>query len=174
MKLKTIFASALMSLIVVACGSGSKQESSDSIALQEDQTAFMESQPVENGQYRAVSYDITGKNARKGKYDGRVMFYLSPEQSGFYVYENGNRAKIDYKVGLKTPFEKGDSGVYKALDTKDLPVTIVPDSALYVLTFEKNDHKVSINFEQTPMSTATAVEMMEKISGQIKKNKQQQ
>lgn len=172
MKLKTIFASALMSAMLFACGSGAKQESAEA-AQQEDTAAFQETQPLESGQYRAFSYDIVGKNSRKGKYDGRVMFYLSPEQSGFYVYENGNRAKIDYKVVLKTPFEKGDSGIYKAVDVKDLPVTLRPDSTNYILSFEKNDNKIAIGFEQAPMFTGTPLEMMEKVAAQIQKNKQQ-
>lgn len=171
MKLKAIFTTLMMSAMLFACGSSSKQESTEA-AQEADMAEFQKSQPIESGQYRAFSYDITGKNARKGKYDGRVMFYLSPEQSGFYVYENGNRAKIDYKVVLKAPFEKGDSGIYKTVDVKDLPVTLTPDSTNYILSFEKNDTKIAIGFEQAPMSTATPLEMMEKIAAQIQKNKQ--
>lgn len=171
MKLKAIFTTLLMSAMLYACGSGTKQES-DETSQPADTAAFQESQPLESGQYRAFSYDITGKNARKGRYDGRVMFFLSPDKNGFYVYENGNRAKIDYMVALKAPFEKGDSGIYKTVDMKDLPVTLTPDSTNYILKFEKNDTKIAIGFEQAPMFTATPIEMMEKISAQIKKNKQ--
>ena len=88
-----------------------------------------------------------------------------------YVFENGNRAKIDYKIVLKQPFEKGDSGVFRTVDVNDLPVTISADSTLYTLSFEKNKHQVNISFEQEPMNTGTALEIMERISAQIQKNK---
>lgn len=151
-----------------ACSGGAKEQKGETAV---DDEAFYATQPVKSGQYRAVRYDIAGEKARKGAFDGRVLISLSPEQSGMYVFENGNRAKIDYKIVLKEPFAKGDSGVFRAIDVNDLPVTISPDSTLYILSFEKNKHQVSISFEQEPMKTGSALEIMERISAQIQKNK---
>lgn len=157
-------------MIALALGACSPKGGSEKPADEETSAAFVESQPIESGQYRAVSYDIEGANARKGRFDGRLLVSLSPEQSGMYVYENGNRAKIDYKLVLKSPFEKGDSGIYKAIDVNDLPVTISTDSTIYTLGFMKNNHNVKIAFESAPMTTGTPLEMMERISSMIKKN----
>lgn len=169
MKVKSFFAMTMVALALASCGGNKAKEVKEEAAAEE--AAFYAAQPVQSGQYRAVSYDITGDDARKGKFDGRVLISLSPEQSGMYVFENGNRAKIDYKVVLKQPFEKGDSGVYRAVDVNGLPVTISPDSAMYTLSFEKNKHQVSIDFEQTPMMTGTPLEIMERINATIQKNK---
>lgn len=169
MKIRKFVYGAMIAFTLGACSpkGGSESKSSETGISEKE---FAESQPIESGQYRAVSYDIEGQNARKGRFDGRLLVSLSPEQSGMYVYENGNRAKIDYKLVLKSPFEKGDSGVYKALDVNDLPVTLSTDSTIYVLGFDKNSHQVKISFESAPMMTGTPLEMMERISTMIKKN----
>lgn len=164
MKISVILASAAL-MIFAACSGGAKESKAEKAV---DDDAFYATQPVKSGQYRAVSYDIAGDNARKGKFDGRVLISLSPEQSGMYVFENGNRAKIDYKLVLKQPFEKGDSGVYRTVDVNDLPVTISTDSTVYTLSFEKNKHQVKIGFESQPMNVFTALEAMERISKQLK------
>lgn len=169
MKIGKIAFSIFLTISMVACspkGDNASTVKENEVSAQE----FAENQPLESGQYRAVNYDITGANPRKGRFDGRVMFSLSPEQSGIYVYENGNRAKIDYKLVLKTPFEKGDSGVYKATDVNDLPVVVAPDSIGYQLSFEKNKNVVRIGIDSVPMHTGSPLEMMERISAQIKKN----
>lgn len=169
MKTIRLFAAAACLAILASCGGGAKEKVAEKPV---DDAAFYETQPVVSGQYRADSYDITGPNARKGKFDGRLLVSLSPsEQSGMYVYENGNRAKIDYKIVLKAPFEKGDSGIYKTVDINDLPVTISSDSLGYILAFEKKDSKIKIGFEKEPMSTGTALEMMERITTALQKNK---
>lgn len=167
MKLYSIFATAVMTLLFVAC-SGTAKEQKEAAPV--DDAAFYSTQPLKSGQYRAVRYDIEGEKGRKGMFDGRILVSLSPDQSGMYVFENGNRAKIDYKIVLKKPFEKGDSGVYRTVDVNDRPITIQTDS-LYVLSFEKNKHKIDITFEPSPMNTGSALEIMERISAQIQKNK---
>ena len=167
MKAYSFITAALLSLFMIACSGSGKEQKSDTPV---DDEAFYATQPVQSGQYRAVRYDITGDNARKGMFDGRILIALSPAQSGMYVFENGNRAKIDYKIVLKQPFEKGDSGVYRTVDVNDLPVTITTDS-LYVLSFEKNKHQVNISFEPEPMNTGSALEILERIGAQLQKNK---
>ena len=157
--LKSLVAVALLS--VTACGQRESSEKESSPAT-EAGTAISR-QPVESGEYIADSYDITGKNKRSGKFDGRVLVSLSPEKSALYIYENGNRAKIDYKVVLKTPFEKGDC-IYTATDSKGNAVTLRTDSTVYTLAFDKNDTHVSINFDSNPKYTGSPVEMLERMT----------
>lgn len=163
MKKSLIGAIALTALVLLpACGS----KNSDS---QADSAAFAANQPVESGIYNATAYDITGDDARHGKFDGRIIVALSPSQSALYVYENGNRTKINYSVVLERPFEKGDSGVYRAVDMKGKPVIVDTDSAVFTLTFEKNTQQVTIDFDKTPRSTGSAMDMMERMNEQFKK-----
>ncbi len=171
MKTTSIFSIFSMLLLLAACG-GNTKENAESAPVDDD--AFYSTQPVHSGLYNAVSYDITGgSNPRKGKFDGRLFITLSPETSALYVFENGNRTKIDYKVVLEKPFEKGDSGVYRTVDVNGLPVTIAPNSLDYILSFEKNKAKVEIGFESKPKSTGTAFEILERMNEAIQKNKQQ-
>lgn len=175
MKRILFYAAAVFIGLMASCGGGGKESGKADKAI--DDEAFYATQPVMSGQYRAFNYDIVGgANPRKGKFDGRIIFSLSPsEPCGIYVFENGNRAKIDYKIVMNTPFEKGDSGVYKTVDAHNLPVTISPDSLGYVLQFEKKSGdtptQIKIGFDKDPMSTGTALEMMEKITQTIQKNK---
>ena len=163
-------AAAAFMLALASCGGSNQSQSQETNAV--DDETFYATQPLVSGLYGADRYDIAGEDARKGKFDGRVLVALSPETSALYVYENGNRAKIDYMVALKAPFEKGDSGVYTAVDVNNLPVTISADSASYVLSFEKNQKKVQIGFDQKPTSTGTALEIVERINAQRQKNKE--
>ncbi len=155
--------------LMTSCG-GSKTEGNDSVQVV-DETAFVEAQPIKSGEYYALRYDIEGENARKGAFDGRLMATLSPELTVLYVYENGNRTKIDHKVILEKPFEKGDSGLYRSVDSKGLPVVLATDSTVYVLTFEKGKEKYNISFDSKPKSEASAFDMQQRINEQIQKNK---
>lgn len=160
-------AAALMMLAAGACGSKSDKDAETS--AETDMTVFNESQPFESGQYDATSYDIAGAdNSRSGKFDGRLLAALSPEQSVLYIYENGNRTKIKYQVILEKPFEKNDSGLYVS-SSKGEPVTVKADSASYTLTFDKNATHVSIDFDKTPNYKGSYLEIMEKITEQVSK-----
>ena len=152
--------------VLLSCGNTTKERDSDTISA-----AQMQIQPVESGQYDATYYNITGENERKGSFDGRIMIALSEDNSAVYVYENGNRAKINYTVVLAHPFEKNDSGLYVTEDNKGLEVTLNTDSTYNVLTFNRKDAKVSISFDKTATSTADALTMLERINSQMKKNK---
>lgn len=123
----------------------------------------MSEQPLESGQYDVTYYNITGAKDRKGSFDGRLLIALSPEQSAFYVYENGNRAKIDYKVVLAKPFEKTDSN-YVTTDSKGKEVTLTPDSTGYLLKFERGESTISVNVDKAPKSTGTPMEILERIA----------
>lgn len=134
-----------------------------------DDEAFYATQPLHSGLYDADYYDISGSNPRKGRFDGRIYFSLSPETSAFYVFENGNRTKIDNVVNLQTPFEKGDSGVYHAEDMKHRQVTISTDSTMYILDFQRGSENYKITFSPKPRHTGTALDILEKMAAQ--KNK---
>ncbi len=149
--------------LLASCGSkGDKAADS-----QESAEEFNASQPITSGEYRAYYYNMTGKDERKGAFDGRVLTSLSPEMSVFYVYENGNRVKIDNTVILQAPLAKNDT-VWTALDKAGNPVTLKVDS-VYVLNYVKGDSQVAITFEKDAMQTATATEMMERIANKRQK-----
>lgn len=173
-KISSVYALGFLSLFFVfmmsfvGC-SGSGKSTDSAQELQKDDEAFYQTQPLHSGLYDADSYDITGPNARKGRFDGRIFFSLSPETSAFYVFENGNRTKIDYLVSLAHPFEKGDSGIYTTMDSKERPVTIYSDSTGYFLTFQRSGEDLKIGFNPKPRYEGSAVEILEKMSAQKKK-----
>lgn len=169
---------AMIMFMASSCGgNASKESANDSVAeasTPEENEAFYATQPVHSGTYIANSYDISGEGdkARKGRYDGRIIFTLTPKAtSAFYVYENGNRTKIAYKVILKQPFEKGDSGIYRTVDVNDLPVTINTDSTEYYLSFQKKDEMVKIGFDSKPKNSTNAFEALEDMNKELQKNK---
>ncbi|MCM1369035.1 MAG: hypothetical protein NC204_01545 [Candidatus Amulumruptor caecigallinarius] len=161
---KTLFGcTALLAIAIASCNSSSgKTETAEADA------EFAAAQPMESGQYSVTGYKITGKNAMEGKFDGRMLISLSPEASSLYVYENGNRTGIDYKVVLSKSFEKKDS-VYVGADSKGRPVRITPDSSGYRLTFEKAADTCSFQVEKAPLSTGTPFEILERINKQMQK-----
>lgn len=156
--LSMILAFCLLNLS--SCGSSNSKASDEENAT--DDEAFYKSQPVESGLYDADYYDIIGKNSRKGKFDGRIYFGLTPKTSAINVFENGNRTKIDYLLVLQKPFEKNDSGVYVSVDMKNNPVCVVPDT-VYALKFIHSSDTVQINFNPKPRHTASGLQILEKI-----------
>lgn len=159
MKKLTLLLALLLSTALFSCSSGNNGKDDSKM----DEKEFAESQPLESGTYDATYYDISGSNARKGHYDGRLMVSLSPEVSALYVYENGNRAKIDYLIMLEKPFEKGDSGIYKALDKEGKAVTIKKDS-IGTLTFDKKESQIKIEFDLKPKSVQPAFDVLQRIN----------
>ena len=155
------------SLSLTSCGGGSTTKEAQEAKVDDD--AFYATQPVHSGLYDADYYDITGTNPRKGHFDGRIYFSLSPETSAMYVFENGNRTKIDCIVALQKPFEKGDSGIYYSTDTKDRPVTVNTDSTSYVLDFQRGAEEYKIYFNPKPRHVGSAIEILEKMNAQKKK-----
>ena len=162
-----IFMFSLLLSLGYACGNTKSAENEQAQGV--DDEAFYETQPLHSGLYDASYFDITGTNARKGHFDGRLYFSLSPETSALYVFENGNRTKIDYMVNLQRPFEKGDSGVYATVDTKDRLVKIIPDSADYKLNFQRSGEDITITFNPKPRHTGSALDILEKMATQKKK-----
>lgn len=166
MKALKFFVLAGAVLALASCGnSASKQQAAEEEA---EAAAFYDAQPVESGIYDATYFDIKGKDSRKGQFDGRVIYSLSPEQSAIFVYENGNRTKIKHVLLLKVPFEKGDS-TYSATDAKGLPVEVSNDSTNNYINYIANSDTVRITFNKTPRSTYTPIEALEKINEQAQK-----
>lgn len=151
--------------IVILNSCGGNATKNEESALVDDE-AFYATQPLQSGLYDADYYDITGTNARKGRFDGRIYFSLSPAQSAFYVFENGNRTKIDCVVALEKPFEKGDSGIYYSVDNKERPVTISTDSTMYTLDFQRSGEDYKITFNPKPRHTGSAIDILEKMNAQ--------
>ncbi|MCH5235376.1 MAG: hypothetical protein J1E16_08765 [Muribaculaceae bacterium] len=165
------FALLMMFCMISLNSCGGNSTKSEESAAEVDNEEFYATQPVHSGLYDADYYNITGNNPRKGRFDGRVYISLSPKMSGLYVFENGNRTKIDYIVGLQKPFVKGEDGVYTTVDNKDKPVTINTDSTTYFLTFQHFNDTVQIGFSPKPRHTGTAIEILEKMNAQKNKNK---
>lgn len=162
------FMISFLPLALNSCGNSSKTETAAEETNLED---FYKTQPVESGLYDADYYDFQGPNPRKGHFDGRIYFSLSPELSAFYVFENGNRTKIDYTVKLEKPFEKNDSGIFVSEDSKNRPVSITPDSTFMALKFQFSNDTIQINFDPKPRHTGSPVEILEKMNAQKEKNK---
>lgn len=163
--MKSLFSalSLLAVAIVFSLSSCSGSTSKSAEAAETDDDAFYATQPVHSGLYDASYYDIVGPNARRGKFDGRIYFSLSPKTSGINVFENGNRTKIDYIVGLEKPFVKNDN-VYATVDMKGKPVTVNTDSANYVLTFIHFNDTVSIGFSPKARHIGSAIDILEKMN----------
>lgn len=166
MKMRLILPLAATVIALASCSGSGSGNANDSSSVN-DEEAFYATQPVRSAQYRADYYNISGDKARKGHFDGRIIFIIDKDQSGFFVYENGNRTKIEYRMMFDRPFEKGDSGIYTTFDKNGKPVTVRPDSAGYNLAFEKNDNKIEINFEKEPLSTFSSFEAMKRITEEL-------
>lgn len=155
-KFLTIAAAAFA---ITACGSGNKEKAAEAEAANE---AFQAEQPVKSGVYDAVYFDIKGKDSRKGQFDGRVIYALSPEQSAVYVFENGNRTKIKHLLMIEKGFSKTDS-IWTATDAKGMPVTVAPDSTMMKLNYIANSDTVVITFNPDARNLYDAVEALAKI-----------
>lgn len=166
--LPLLFAGAILSF--GACGNSQKANESVEQIEAEDE-AFAATQPLESGLYDASYFDISGgANPRKGHFDGRIYFALSPELTAIYVFENGNRTKIDYYLAMQKPFEKTDSGTYVTTTPQGEAVTLKPDT-LYSLQFVKGGSNVDITFDPKPRHTGDYMQIMEKIQETREKNK---
>lgn len=159
---------SLLSAIVLltgfsACSGGAEsKEKADSTAAAEK--TFYESQPLESGLYDASYFNIEGENARKGHFDGRVYFAISPDLTAIYVFENGNRTKIDYYMAMQKPFEKTDSGTYVTSEPNGRIVMLRPDSTFFDLSFEKGSQQVCITLDRKPRHTGDYMQILEKIN----------
>ncbi|MDE6017415.1 MAG: hypothetical protein K2G85_01220 [Muribaculaceae bacterium] len=160
MKTFKIFGLFGLAIIMASCGgNANKEKEAEAQAADE---AFYAEQPVESGIYDAVYFDIKGKDSRKGQFDGRVIYALSPEQSAVFVYENGNRTKIKNLLMLDKGFQKADS-IYTATDAKGNPVTVGNDSTDMYVNYIANSDTIKITFNRKARNTYTPIEALAKI-----------
>lgn len=155
-----------LAFILASCGgNANKEKEAEAEAANE---AFEAEQPVESGIYDASYFDIKGKDSRKGQFDGRVIYALSPEQSAVFVYENGNRTKIKHILMLDKGFQKEDS-VYVATDKTGIPVTVGNDSTNMYINYVANSDTVTITFTPKARTIYTPIEALSKIKEEASK-----
>ncbi len=155
-----------LAFVMASCGgNASKEKEAEAESANE---AFYAEQPVESGIYDATYFDIKGKDSRKGQFDGRVIYALSPDQSAVFVYENGNRTKIKHILMLDKGFQKEDS-IYVATDKTGIPVTVGNDSTNMYINYVANSDTVTITFNPKPRNTYTPVEALAKIKEEASK-----
>ncbi len=155
-----------LAFIMASCGgNANKEKEAEAEAANE---AFYADQPVESGIYDATYFDIKGKDTRKGQFDGRVIYALSPDQSAVFVYENGNRTKIKNLLMLDKGFQKEDS-VYVASDKSGMPVTVGNDSTNMYINYISNSDTITITFTPKARNTYTPIEALAKIKEEASK-----
>ncbi len=155
-----------VAFVLASCGGNANKEK-EAQAESSDE-AFYAEQPVESGIYDATYFDIKGKDPRKGQFDGRVIYSLSPDQSAIFVYENGNRTKIKHILMLDKGFQKEDS-IYIATDKTGIPVTVGNDSTDMYLNYVANSDTVTITFNPKARNTYTPIEALAKIKEEASK-----
>lgn len=165
MKVLKFLGAAAILFAMASCG-GNKQAAEDTTASVEEASAV--NLPVESGIYDATYFNIKGKDARKGQFDGRVIYSISPDKTAILVYENGNRTKIKHVIMLAESFAQTDS-VYSSTDAKGNAVVLSSDSAAYCINYVANGDTVTITHNQTPRNTYTAFEALEKIQEEATK-----
>lgn len=163
-KLSFAFIAGLAIATALSSCSGNGKNEKKAEVSEED---FYATQPCVSGQYEASYFEIKGKNSRKGPFDGRIMMALDPESCGIYVYENGNRVKINYRLVADKPFEKQADGVFLTADKSGNPISVTNDSTSNILSFVNKGDTVAITYNPVPASTATAAEMWQRISNAI-------
>ncbi len=157
-----------LAFIMASCGGNANKEKEAETAEESANEAFYAEQPVESGMYDATYFDIKGKDSRKGQFDGRVIYALSPEQSAVFVYENGNRTKIKHILMLDKGFQKEDS-IYVATDKTGIPVTVGNDSTNMYLNYVANSDTVTITFNPKARNTYSPIEALAKIKDEASK-----
>lgn len=167
MKTLKFLALSAIAISMAACSGNNKEKAADAEAAANE--TFAAQQPLKSGLYDATYFNIkSADEKKKGSFDGRVVFSLSPEQPAFLVYENGNRTKIKHLVLLKGGFEKTDS-VYSAMSKDDLPVMLAPDSAGFNITYLQKADTVTISFGATPKTEFTPIEALSKVREEMAK-----
>lgn len=164
--MKTIaFAAAATLMLLTGC-SGNKSADAAGKAAADDE-AFYASQPIESGEYRAVSFQY-GDAADRERFDGRVLIALKPTSSGILIYENGNRTHFKAAMMLSKAFEKSDS-TYTATDSKGNAVRLIKGSAgTDTLAFPKEGKTVKVAFESKPSPALSAADAWERINARLK------
>lgn len=163
MKRKFLFTAAALCLLMSACG-GNKSESNET----SDNADFAATQPLASGEYRAVSFQDTAENAKRERFDGRILLALDPANSGIYIYENGNRTHFKASVSLKEAFSQVDS-VYVAKDKDDREIQYWKGTDADTLLVYRAGKPVKVAFERKAISEMTPADTWTRISAQISK-----
>lgn len=161
---KLLFVSALASLVMFGSCGGNKDKAE--VSTEAESATFYETQPLESGEYRAVSFTYDEEGERRNSFDGRMLVAVTPESSGIYIYENGNRTKFEARVSLSQPFEKTDS-VYTASDSQNQPVVLVSGSESDTLKVIKGGKGVKIAFEKKPLNVLTPEDAWKRITDKL-------
>ncbi len=164
-KVVYLLAAVVIAAFASACSSGTQKGSADSA---KEEAAFSSEQPLESGEYRANSFTYDEKDAKRMVFDGRMIVAMDPANSGIYIYENGNRTNFKARLSIKKAFEKSDSA-YVAVDSKDLPVTLISGEEMDTLLFTKGTKVVKLAFERKPMSVMSPQDAWKKITAQLDK-----
>jgi len=162
MKKLVLLSAATVAMLAASCGGNKSEDKVD------DSAEFAASQPLVSGEYRAVSFQDTASSAVRTRFDGRILLALSPDNSGIYIYENGNRTRFKASVSLSAPFEKQDS-IYVAADKDSHAIKLIKGTDIDTLTIYRAGKPVKVAFERKPMSEMTATEVWGRISAQIAK-----
>lgn len=154
---------AIGSLMLSSCGGTDKSNGNKGA----DSTLFAESQPLNSGEYRALSFQYADE-AQRNNFDGRILVALSQDASGIYIYENGNRTKFSARLSLASPFAKEDT-IYVAKDNKGNKIELVPGADADTLSFIKGSKGVKVAFERKAMSEMTTEEAWKRITEKLEK-----
>ncbi len=154
---------AFFAITMASCG-GNKSTGESNV----DPADFAASQPLASGEYRAVSFQYIDSASTRMPFDGRIIFALDPENSGIYVYENGNRTHFKATVSLEAPFSKADT-IFTALDNKQRNVAVVPGTEADTLFITKGDKPVKIAFERKAISEMPASDAWARINNLLSK-----
>lgn len=164
MKRKFLFMAAVAAMLMTACG-GNKTAESESQNAEE----FAASQPLPSGEYRAVSFQDTATNAVRERFDGRVLLALDPDNSGIYIYENGNRTHFKASVSLAEAFTASDTiFVAKDKDQRDIMYWKGQEDVDTLLIY-RGGAPVKVSIERKAITEMPAADVWTRISAQISK-----
>lgn len=165
MKKKFLFGAAIAAMMMTACG-GNKSESKADAA---DPAEFAASQPLPSGEYRAVSFQDTAANAVRDRFDGRILLALDPDNSGIYIYENGNRTHFKASILLSEPFAAKDSVfVAKDKDGREIEYWQGKENTDTLLVYRAGA-PVKVAFERKAIAEMPASDVWTRISAQLSK-----
>lgn len=163
MKKLVLLSAAAVAMLAAACG-GNKSES----AANDNSAEFAASQPLASGEYRAVSFQDTAADAVRTRFDGRILIALDPDNSGIYIYENGNRTHFKASVPLSEAFTASDT-IFVAKDKEEREIKLWKGADVDTLLVYRAGAPVKVSFERKPMSEMTPADVWTRISTQLSK-----
>lgn len=162
MKKLLLLSAAAFALMLTSCGGNKTEDKS------EDAAAFAATQPLPSGEYRAVSFQDTAASAVRERFDGRVLLALDPDNSGIYIYENGNRTHFKASVSLTEAFSQVDT-IYVAKDKDSRDIKYWKGTEADTLLVYRAGAPVKVAFERKAISEMTPADVWSRISAQLSK-----